>query len=133
MANEGQNRTVVMVIDDDPDIRESISMSIEMQGYLPLVTANGVDALTLLRKGARPCLILLDIMMPEMNGEEFRKEQLSDPALALIPVVVITGAGIGFDRTLFSEIDVLKKPFTYDALMAKIGSFAGRSSNRQKF
>jgi len=57
-------------------------------GYRAVAAASGPAALALLRDGLRPCLIVLDMMMPGMSGEEFRRAQLSDPAIADIPVIL---------------------------------------------
>lgn len=78
-----------MVIDDDADIRESITDVLEMRGYRVQSAVNGRQALDLLREGTRPCVILLDLMMPVLNGWEFRAEQTRDERLKTVPVVVI--------------------------------------------
>jgi CheY-like chemotaxis protein len=99
----------ILIVDDDEGIREVLAESLELEGYRVQVCVNGADALARLRDGARPDLILLDLMMPVMDGWQFRREQLADARLAQIPVVVITAAG-----TLREQIDarhVLRKPF----------------------
>src|SRR5690349_24594897 len=80
----------VYVVEDYSDLRHTIGEALEAQGYAVVSAANGAEALEALRRDdARPCLILLDLMMPVMNGYECRKEQRADPELAGIPVVVI--------------------------------------------
>ncbi len=82
---------VVLVVEDDPDIRATLCDALEDNGYTAVPASNGVEALDYLRgASARPCLILLDLMMPVMDGQEFRAEQRADRALADIPVVVIS-------------------------------------------
>jgi CheY-like chemotaxis protein len=85
----------ILVVDDDASIRESLADLLDDEGYRVKTATNGAEALTLLRLpgGFRPCLILLDLMMPVMNGHEFYVEQQSDPALADIPIVVISADG----------------------------------------
>jgi CheY-like chemotaxis protein len=81
----------VLVVDDDDDIRESLMDFLEDHGYEPLGAADGRDALDKLRAhGPRPCVIILDLMMPVMDGREFRERQLEDPELSAIPVVLVS-------------------------------------------
>jgi CheY-like chemotaxis protein len=87
--------------------------------------ADGSEAIELLRRQpAPPCLILLDLMMPGMNGFEFRAELEADPQLARIPIIIITGAGVLVDEksgTLRAE--VLRKPFDLKALLTTVKRF----------
>ena len=81
----------VLVVEDDRDIREGLLDTLTDHGYESVGAANGQDALTALRTGNDlPCMILLDIMMPVMDGAMFREAQLRDPDLAEIPVVLIS-------------------------------------------
>jgi CheY-like chemotaxis protein len=82
----------VLVVDDDPDIRLVLRMILEGQGYAVIDAADGAEALALLRDH-RPALILLDLMMPGVDGVQFRAQQQQDPALAPIPVVLLSGGG----------------------------------------
>jgi len=82
---------LILVVDDDRDIRDSLIETLEDHGYRAAGAANGVEALSVLQTSPeRPCLILLDLMMPVMDGQEFREEQLKNPVWAEIPVVVIS-------------------------------------------
>jgi CheY-like chemotaxis protein len=83
----------VLVVEDDQDIRESIADILREEGHPVEVAGNGAEALEVLRrKGAhRPCLIILDLMMPIMNGWDFRAALLKDDGLASIPIVVLSG------------------------------------------
>ena len=84
----------ILLVDDDGDVRETIREALEEEGHRVTSAANGQEALSLLRDGkVRPDLILLDIMMPEMDGWAFRAEQRKHPELASIPVVVFTAYG----------------------------------------
>lgn len=81
----------ILVVDDDPDIRDTVIEVLEEHGLRAQGAANGVEALRALRDDPElPRLILLDLMMPGMDGRAFREAQLADPALAPIPVVVIS-------------------------------------------
>ncbi|HYD48579.1 MAG TPA: response regulator [Terriglobales bacterium] len=81
----------VLVIDDQPDLRTSLADFIRDHGYGVETAANGWEALQKLRAGLRPCIIVMDLMMPEMNGFMFRTQQMLDPQLANIPVVAHSG------------------------------------------
>src|SRR5688572_8239376 len=91
---------LVMVVDDDRELRESVCELLAEGGYDALGMANGAAALSYIREQQpKPKVILLDLMMPEMNGWQFREAQLGDPAISSIPVVVMTaGRDLGGDR-----------------------------------
>jgi len=82
----------ILVVEDDKNLRDSLSDALSLEGYEVVCAEHGEAALQYLRKGARPCLILLDLMMPVMDGWAFRAAQLADPALAEIPVVILSAA-----------------------------------------
>ena len=82
----------VLVVDDDVDIRLVVRMILEGGGYDVIEAADGAEALARLREH-RPCVILLDLMMPGVDGFQFRAKQMQDPSLADIPVVIISGGG----------------------------------------
>jgi CheY-like chemotaxis protein len=99
----------IFVVDDDLDLRETLGELLAEEGYPIRLLENGRAALDLLHAGIRPRLILLDLMMPEMSGWEFRERQLEDEALRTIPVVVMT-ASRGFDGVALSAAEILLKP-----------------------
>lgn len=116
----------IMIVDDDFDIRDALSQVLEDEGYGVLAAANGREALAMLRNGQRPAIILLDLMMPVMNGWQFRVEQLGDPALADIPVVVISADGnISAKSEAIKPVGYLKKPIQLDALLAAVSRHTG--------
>jgi CheY-like chemotaxis protein len=81
----------VLVVDDDNEIRETMVEVLNDEGYEAVGASDGIEALAQLRDPAdRWCLVLLDLMMPNMDGRTFRAEQLQDPAIAPIPVVIIS-------------------------------------------
>ena len=81
----------VLVVDDDPNLLRVMSKLLEFEGFVPVPAANGQEALDYLRGGGSASVILLDLRMPVMDGWAFRKAQRAEPALAEIPVVVISG------------------------------------------
>ncbi len=109
----------VLVVEDDLEIRETVMEILEEHGYEPIGAENGLEALDKLRSsGPPPCLILLDLMMPRMDGRSFRQVQLQNPELASIPVVVIT-AFRDMSQALqeMKVADLLKKPFNLQDLL----------------
>ena len=104
----------VLVVDDDRDIRESLAELLVEDGHQVRVAANGQEALDLLRASERPCLILLDVMMPVMDGRRFLEEKGRDTALVEIPVCLVTaGASIPSGPGVVS---VVKKPIDFAKL-----------------
>jgi CheY-like chemotaxis protein len=83
----------VLVVEDEDVIRETFGLALELEGYKVFTAANGKEALDLLSKIPAPCLILLDLMMPVMNGWEFIEAVQKDASLSTIPVVVVTAYG----------------------------------------
>lgn len=120
----------ILLIEDDADIRGMIAQLLELEGYRVEVCANGADALEVLRHCGReekPGLILLDLMMPVMNGWQFRAEQARDPELDEIPVVVMSGDGRVTERAPpVRAASFLKKPVDLDVLLETIRRYALR-------
>jgi CheY-like chemotaxis protein len=111
-------------VDDDADIRDTLRFLLEDSGYEVLTAANGSDALVQLEGGARPSVILLDLMMPVMNGYEFAAEKSREAALADIPVVIITADGNAMQKaTAVGARGHLRKPFTLDAVLREVERF----------
>jgi len=80
----------VLIVEDDWDLRAMMEQTLHLEGFAPFVASNGKVALEILRSGAPIKIILLDLMMPIMDGWTFRREQLSDPRISEIPVVVLS-------------------------------------------
>src|SRR5215467_3310255 len=113
----------LMIIEDDDDLREAIAMNLAMSGVEVTAFGDAREALRELQSGLRPFLILLDLMMPYMSGWEFREAQAADPALAPIPVVVITAHTLRNDGHSLTGIEVLRKPFSLEALLEVVGRY----------
>ena len=109
----------VLVVDDDDDIRDSLIEFLEDHGHHAVGAANGSEALALLDPPqSPPCLIILDLMMPVMDGSQFRDEQLQRPAVAGIPVVVVSAYRDVEERAQqLGAVRWLAKPFDLTALL----------------
>jgi CheY-like chemotaxis protein len=111
----------ILLIEDEPEIRMALADLLEEAGFEVSLACNGEEALSLLRAGQAPCVILLDLMMPVMDGWTFRAEQMKDPRLALIPVVLISGAHHpGEPARQLAAADLLVKPFKAESLIAVV-------------
>jgi CheY-like chemotaxis protein len=113
----------VLVVDDDASIRESLAELLGDEGCRVQTATNGAEALSLLRPPAqlRPCVILLDLMMPVMNGQEFYAEQQRDPALATIPIVVISAdKNLALKATGIGS-EFLPKPVRLETVLGVLG------------
>jgi CheY-like chemotaxis protein len=125
MEETQRYRGEVMVVEDDFAIRETLRELLEEEGYGVVEASNGVEALARLRGDKAPRLILLDLMMPVMDGWQFRDVLEHDPKLASIPVIVIS-ADHGLEEKV-GEMRVegyLAKPFELDRLLATIERYA---------
>lgn len=113
----------VLVVDDDRDSREAMAEALSLEGYSVTTAANGAEALAHLRTGYRPHAILLDLMMPGVDGWDFRTEQKRDATLAKIPVIVISGVG-----KLVDVEYLLRKPIELAELRALLRRITGSPS-----
>jgi CheY-like chemotaxis protein len=111
----------ILLVEDDPSIQGAVTMLLEREGFTVTCAFNGEEALQALHAGDSPALILLDMVMPVMDGTEFRRAQQLEPRLACIPVVVLsatTGAEPPADMPPPSA--VMPKPFDIDQLLAMV-------------
>lgn len=111
------HRGNVLIIEDDEDIRAAMAELLEGEGFEVAVASNGQEGLEVLSQMSAPCLVLLDLMMPVMNGEDFLRHVRQNPALDSTPVVIVTASG----RTpLPGTQGILKKPFEISDLFATV-------------
>jgi CheY-like chemotaxis protein len=114
--------STVLIVEDDLDTREMLARFLELEGYHVESAENGKRALERLESGVSACVILLDLMMPVMDGWQFRQEQVQNAALADIPVIVVSAAG----RDRIERIDAdayLSKPVDLDELLGCVTQF----------
>lgn len=113
----------VLIVEDDPDSQEAFSAAIGDAGFDVMAVKDGREALTYLRAGGRADAILLDLMMPRMDGWQFRRRQLADEKLAGIPVIVVSAARIARGSALgFGAATFLGKPVHFDDLLGAIAA-----------
>ena len=112
----------VLVVDDDPDLLEVTSFVIETEGMAVETARNGEEALALLSAGRLPALVLLDLMMPVMNGWEFLAAVANDPLIKGIPVVVLTAAE---HTEVPGALEVLSKPMDLKELLRVVARYVG--------
>ena len=130
MTNDTVRRTheqhcPVLIVEDDADLREMMAQLLSLEGYRSETAANGLEALRFLERGDPPDVILLDLMMPVMDGWEFRRRQVEDPRLSGVPVVVLSAV----DQSRTSELggaSFLKKPLDFDRLLELVRRFCAR-------
>jgi CheY-like chemotaxis protein len=114
----------ILIVEDDFDVRESLSEALRDEGYAIDCAVDGEQALEYLRGGARPGLILLDLMMPRMSGSEFRMIQKVDPQLRHVPVVLLSADGAMEEKAKALETDgAIRKPIDLELLLKVIERF----------
>jgi CheY-like chemotaxis protein len=117
----------VLIIDDDLPVIRGLSELLEGEGYAVAAATDGLAALNQLRGGLRPCAIVLDLMMPVMDGWDFRHEQMKDAELREIPVIVVTAAGFSEKsvKEQLGQVDFVPKSSSPERLLAAVQRCAG--------
>ena len=109
--------STVLVVDDDSDLVRLMSRYLTLEGFTPVTAGNGREALNYLQGGGAAQVILLDLRMPIMDGWTFRRAQRADPAIAAIPVVVLSGVA---EVEALNELDVaatFSKPVSFPEMI----------------
>ena len=120
----------ILIVDDDAGIRQLVTLFLEHKGYQAASVPNGLEALKHLEY-SQPELILLDLMMPVMNGAEFRQAQQQDAQLAAIPVVVMSAAeNIEAQAPQLTADSYLPKPIDFDTLTALVERYCSQGLQR---
>ena len=112
--------TEILVIEDDLDIRVALAEILTDAGYEPATAANGQDALAYLDNGGTPSLIVLDLMMPVMDGWTFRRELLRRPGGDRVPIIVFSGFGSPSVSRMEGRVRYLAKPIKMETLLSMI-------------
>ena len=124
MTTTGCERTV-LVVEDDREVRDAITEVLADHEYKAVPASNGAEALEQLRAGSvMPCLILLDVMMPTMDGWAFRAEQQRDPSVKDIPVILLSAhTDVRVAATQMQAAGFLAKPVAIDSLLDTVERF----------
>ena len=126
----GQSAPNILIVEDEFLIRDALTEFLEEEGYIVAGAANGQEALNFLRKGTRPDLILLDLMMPVMSGTQFLVEQQQDLALAAIPVVLLSADRNSQEKVLSSApVEYLEKPIRLTDLLDTVERYCQQQSS----
>jgi len=122
----------ILIVEDDPDVRDALVVLLEQEGYATESVSDGHEALVRLRESSPPSLVLLDLMLPVMDGFEFRVQQLQDPTVAGIPVIVFSGGGDLTRKVESLRVDAcLAKPLDLQALLELVAGRVGRADALQ--
>jgi CheY-like chemotaxis protein len=123
-----QTTPLILLVEDDAAIRETVSECLISEGYRVDAAEHGADALARLAGGERPSLLLLDLIMPVMNGAELVERVRAEPRLAGVPMVLMTAAIAAPGASLPAVDATLVKPFDLDDLLAAVERLAPRAA-----
>jgi CheY-like chemotaxis protein len=120
----------VLIAEDDDDVRDNLALLLELKGFCVQKAANGHQALETINGSGAPCLLLLDLMMPVMNGWELREAMLKDPMLAQIPVVLLSGmADVSEAARSLQAVEHLRKPIDLQKLYRIVGTYCEKRAD----
>src|SRR5438045_9259350 len=123
----GMKEGRVLVVDDEPMVRETLGQVLSEEGYVVDLAVDGETALERVH-AARPDAILLDLMMPGMNGRQFLQALRGEPAYANVPVLIMTAVhGLAVNLATLGASEVVEKPFVTDELLHKVALAVYRS------
>lgn len=118
----------VLLVEDDPDVRESLAMLLKLHGVRVVTAADGAEALDWMRRVGPPGLVLLDLMMPVMNGWQLRAAMLGDPSLARVPVVILSGADdVEGAAAALGAAAYLRKPLDFSQVRRLVDAHCARA------
>jgi len=126
-ADSGRAVRSVLIADDDAFARDVLGRLLEMNGYRVLKAANGAEALQCLHRQSRPDLIILDLLMPRLNGYEFLRRRQREPGLADIPVIVVSAEDTSTAAEQVGVMAHFQKPIAFQDLLATIGRCVARA------
>jgi two-component system response regulator MprA len=119
----GDPNKPILVVEDNDDLRQAMRVLLQLEGYTVFTATDGQEALAALRSGLDPCLLILDLTMPSMNGYDFRQEQLQDERLARIPTIVCSGDGQVADKAhALGAAGFYKKPIEIEEFLQLVSA-----------
>src|SRR5512139_307716 len=134
MENAGGSRSLkILIVDDEKDIVDLIAYNLKKEGYETLKALDGEKALQLIRTKT-PNLVILDLMLPGIQGLEVCKRIRKVPETAVIPIIMLTAKGEEIDKVLGLEVgadDYITKPFSVKELLARVKAVLRRSETRR--
>lgn len=113
-------RGTVLIVEDDEETREMMTHFLGMEGFRIRCAKNGAEALETLQRDGRACVIVLDLMMPVMDGWQFRRRQRADAALAAIPVIVVSAVANRRELSALEAAECIQKPIDFDRLLESV-------------
>jgi CheY-like chemotaxis protein len=126
----GEDRRLLLLVEDDVEVAETLDDFLTDEGFRIVTARNGKEALARLRGGLRPSAILLDLVMPEMDGWQFRKEQVADETLRGIATIIFTAAPPQPESVLdMTDVEVMRKPIDGDELLRTVRRVSGRGGS----
>jgi CheY-like chemotaxis protein len=121
-SNDPQCKAI-LIVEDEAIIRENLKTFLELERYQVYAACNGEEGLRVLRTISDPCLVLLDLFMPIMNGMEFLESKSHEAAIAAIPVCIVSGAAEKPNSLKYFAF--IKKPFDFDTILKLVRQFCG--------
>jgi len=119
----GDQHKPILVVEDNDDVRQALRVLLQLEGYTVFTANDGEEALATLRGGLDPCLVILDLAMPSMDGYDFRARQLQDERLARIPTIVCSGDGRVADKAhALGVVGFYKKPIEIDEFLQLVSA-----------
>jgi DNA-binding response OmpR family regulator len=114
----------VLIVEDDADLRNSLAELLALRGFKVVTVEDGREALDTLASGLSPCLIILDLMLPIVNGWEFRSQQLADPRFSGIPTIILSGVNdLEAESQRLQAIAFVPKPLDIDFLFKTVEQY----------
>jgi CheY-like chemotaxis protein len=114
----------ILIIEDDDDLRDSLNELLTIHNYQVIGVSNGREALDRLESGLSPCIIILDLMLPVMNGWDFRQQQLADNRWSEIPTIVLSGVNdLALESSRLQAVGFFSKPIDFPSLFQTVDRF----------
>jgi CheY-like chemotaxis protein len=132
MSQAAKANGKILVVEDDPEIREVVRDVLQDEGYAVVTATNGKEGLERLRQMARPCLVLLDLLMPVMNGGEFLTALRTTDVLATLPVVVFSAWSEEAQKIRDDTQGFVEKPVSLPALLDTVTKFCAPGADHER-
>jgi two-component system, sensor histidine kinase and response regulator len=116
---------MILIVDDEADIRDSLQEFFEDEGFAVATAANGEEGLARLRAGPLPCVIILDLLMPVLDGNEMYEQMQADAGFSQVPVIISTSD----PRRAPSGVPTMKKPVSLMRLLASVRQFCAHQKS----